>query len=162
MEQQLLDPQAPTWTTKVINKFIVVALLAIAVSLGILLNWSFANENVLVVNNSPFPTRIIQNSDGTNGVVVLDTDYCKNNEAKGTLRVSYVSSTREVFLPIAPEVLPKGCFQREFSFVIPKEIIPDTYKIKFRAVYDINPLKRGVVVEFESQEFEIQPPHTNE
>lgn len=162
MEQQLPDLVAPTKTTKVINKFIVIALVAIAISLGVLLKWAFANENILEIKNSPFPTRIIQNSDGTNGVVVLQTEYCKNGQPKGTLRTSYVSSSREVFLPIAPETLQKGCFQREFSFVIPKELIPDQYKIKFRAVYDVNPLKRGVVVEFESQEFAIQPPHTNE
>lgn len=150
------DLSHPTRATKIINKFVIAAMAVIAVGLGIILYWSFQNEQVLQVNNSPFPSRIVQNDDGTNGIVVLTVDYCKHTNVEGQLRVSFVGSEREIFMPIVTERLPKGCTVAEYPFIIPSELSPGKYQIKFRAVYDINPLKKGVVAEFESTSFEIK------
>jgi hypothetical protein len=148
----------PTKTTKVINKFVVLALVLIAIGLGVILKWSFANANVLEIKNSPFPARVIADDSGeTGGIVFLHAEYCKNSDIEGELRLSYVSKNREVFLPVQPERLAEGCASRDVPVVIPKDLPRDTYKINFRATYDINPLKQGVVVDFESQEFTVGP-----
>lgn len=144
----------PTKTTKYVNRFVVLALIIVAISLGIFLKWSFEGTDVLKVNNSPFPTKIVQ-QDGS-GIVVLTADYCKNQKLDGTLRISFVSQSREIFLPIAQEELQRGCGIREIPIIIPKDLIPDTYKIKFRAIYDVNPVRQNIIVEFESKSFEIK------
>jgi hypothetical protein len=149
--------EQPNNTTKFLNWLVGGALVVVAIGLAIILDWSFANENVLVVKNSPFPVRTIREHPEANGVVILNVDYCKNVDIKGRIRTSFVSETREVFLPLSDENIPKGCETREIPVLIPKDITPDTYKIKFRATYDINPLKRGIVSEFETQEFVVDP-----
>lgn len=150
-------PVHPTKTTRVFTWLSVIAMAIIALSLGILLNWSFANENVLKVNNAPFPVRTIRQHAEQGGVVILNVDVCKNTDVVGNVRTSFVSSTREVFLPLSKERLPKGCLKQEIPVVIPKDLPTDTYKIKFRATYDINPLKKGIVSEFESKSFVVDP-----
>lgn len=148
----------PTRATKVINKFVLLALVVIAVSLGIFLKWSFASTNVLEVKNSPFPARVVADPTGeTGGIVFLHAEYCKHAGVEGVNRISYVSKNREVFLPIAPERLEEGCEARDVPVVIPKDLPKDTYQIKFRVEYDINPVKQDVVVNFESQPFEVGP-----
>lgn len=146
------EPVHPTKTTKVANYFVVAALLVIALGLGVIFKWSFADTNVLVVNNNPFPARIVQDPSGqTGGIVFLTADYCKNIDVTGEIRMSYVSKSREVFLPLAKEQLPQGCAKREVPVVIPLNLLKDEYKIKFRVTYDVNPLKQGITTSFESQ-----------
>lgn len=144
----------PTKTTKVLNKVIVLFLVIIALGLGVILRWSFQDENVLQVKNSPFPAQIIHSQDKQ--VIILTADYCKNSNLEGTLRTSFVSETREVFQPVTKERLQKGCNKVDVPVVVPIGIPPDTYKIKFRATYDVNPLKKGVVVEFESRPVKVE------
>lgn len=151
------EPAHPPKSTKVINYIIVAALLLVALSLGLLFKWALADENVLRVNNSPFPVRTIREHPTASGVVILNVDLCKNTNAVGQTRTSFVSSSREIFLPVQEEKLPKGCLKQEIPVLLPKDIIPDTYKIKFRVTYDLNPLKKGIVDEFESKEFVVDP-----
>lgn len=130
-----------------------IALLITAAGLGLLLYWSSASEDVLMVKNSPFPVRTI--ADGSQEYVIIEADYCKNTSIDGQLRMSFVSKTKETFLPITPERLDKGCKATTFPVPIPKSLEPDTYKIRFRALYDINPLKQDIPIEFESQKFQV-------
>jgi hypothetical protein len=154
-------PDAPSNTTKTINKVIIGALVLIAIGIGVVLTWAFQSSDVLIVNNSPFPTRTIRDHPTAGGVVILDADYCKKQDITGKMRTSFVSSSREVFLPLADERLEVGCKRQEVPIIIPKELPPDTYKIKFRATYDINPLKQNIPVEFESRPVEITAESTN-
>ena len=131
-----------------------ISLLLTAVAIGTFLYWSFEGDNVLEVKNSPFPTEIIR--DGGSGIVLLSADYCKNLDVDGKLRVSFVGATREVFLPLTPERFLAGCESTSFPIVIPKDIEPGEYFIKFIATYNVNPLKKNVVVEFESQQFGLK------
>lgn len=114
--------------------------------------WSFANENALEIKNQPFPVRTIRNHTAPNGVVILSVDYCKNTKAVGRVRTSFVSSTREVLLPVSEDKQGKGCVKTEVPILVPKDITPDTYKIKFYTTYKVNPFKT-VTSEFESKEF---------
>lgn len=128
-------------------------MVVIGLSIALLLYWSFANETILEVKNSPFPSRAISNE--VDRYVVLEADYCKRVKADGRLRLSFVSSTREIFLPIVPERLPVGCQKTNYPIAIPKELPPDKYVVKFRVLYDLNPLKKNIPAEFESKEFTL-------
>lgn len=152
------EPTHPKKSTKVANYVAVVSLVLVALALALFMKWSFASEDVLKVNNSPFPVRTIRQHAETGGVVILTVDLCKNTAVEGMTRTSFVSETREIFLPVAPEKLPKGCLKnQEVPILVPKDLPADTYKIKFRATYDLNPLKKGIVSEFESKSFQIDP-----
>lgn len=129
------------------------ALAVIAAAATLFLSWSFESESILQIKNAPFPVRFLNNQDG--GVVVLTTEYCKFKPTPGTVRVSFVSKSREVFLPIAPEKSPKGCETKELPILLPKDLPEDRYKVKFHAVYDLNPLKQNIPVDFESVEFDV-------
>ncbi len=147
----------PSKSSKWLNRFILLALLIIAIGLGVIFRWSFEDTNVLVVKNSPFPVRTIRAHLQDNGVVILNADYCKNLDITGKLRMSFVSTSREVFLPLADERGPKGCNKVDIPVIIPKDLIPDTYKVKFHVIYDINPLKQNIASDFESKEFTVYP-----
>lgn len=144
----------PTKTTRVVNRFAVLSLLVITVVLGIMLSWSFEAQNPLVIKNSPFPTRSIP-PNASADVVVIDVDYCKNTDKQASVRTSYVGSTREIFMPLVKEQYDKGCYTESIPILIPSSLPPDTYKLRFVATYNINPLKQNVQVIFESQEFTI-------
>lgn len=143
--------------SKVVNWVVVGALLLIALSIGVFFKWATANENVLVVKNAPFPVRTIRDHPTGGGVVFLNVNVCKNSDIEGQTRMSFVSPSREVFLPVQPERLPKGCLDREIPIIIPKDLTPDTYVIKFVVTYNLNPLKQGITDEFESKEFVVDP-----
>lgn len=140
---------------KIISRLLVTGVLLIAAGVALITYWTLQSDNVLVVHNSPFPTRIIKDDKGS-GVVILSTDYCKNVDINGKVRVSFVSPTREVFLPISDEKQEAGCRKVDVPVVIPKDLLPDTYKIKFRATYNINPFKSAVISEFESKTFKVE------
>ena len=151
------EPAHPSPRSKFVNYVVVAALVVIAIGLGVIFKWAAANENVLEVRNEPFPVRTIREHPTAGGVVLLNVDICKNTDIKGSVRTSFVSQTREVFLPLSEESIPKGCLQREIPVLLPKDLLPDTYKVKFRVTYDLNPLKKNIVDEFESKEFVVDP-----
>lgn len=148
-------------TSKNINKIISFALIVIAIGIGIMIYWGVQSDKVITLNKDPFPTRTIREHPTAGGVVFLTTDYCKSTSAVGELRTSFVSETREVFLPLSREATKKGCHNNELVILIPKDIEPDTYKIKLRLSYDINPLKRGVTQIFYSYPVIIDPTTVN-
>lgn len=145
----------------VLTKFAFVALLLIGLAIGLMFYWGTQNGPVIDVKNAPFPTRTIREHPTAGGVVILSVDYCKTREIEGDLRISFVSPSREIFLPITRERGPKGCNKSEVPILIPKDIPADTYKIKFRILYDINPLKQNVEESFESQEVIVDESVTN-
>lgn len=130
-----------------------IALVLAGAGVLVMLSWAFESENVLEVKNAPFPVRIV--NDGSNRIIVMHVNYCKNTDIKGKVRVSYVSATEETFLPVADENGPKQCLETDVPIIVPKDLKPDKYKVKFRVTYDLNPLKKGIVDEFDSQEFDL-------
>lgn len=151
-------PELPSPTTRRINLIILGALIIIALGLGVILNWAFAGEDILELKKDPIPARVLKDeSANTAGVVFLDLDYCKKSPVEGQARTSFVSQTREIFLPIGPERSKPGCNKAELPVLIPKDLPPDTYKIRIRATYNVNPLKQGIVEEFNSEPFTIDP-----
>jgi len=125
-----------------------------AAAIGLLIYWAVAAGDVLEVKNSPVPVRTIRPHAQANGVVILKTDFCKKVNATGRVRVSFVSTSREVFLPISEDKSPPRCETTELPIIIPKDIAPDTYVVKFRVTYQVNPLK-SVIEDFDSQPFEV-------
>lgn len=158
-EHSVLDvpPVNPTKGNKIATKIAAIALVIIAISIGTILYWASASNEVLKINKQPFPTRTIREHPTAGGVVFLTVDYCKNVDVTGSLRISFVSQSREVFLPVTAERGPKGCDEVEIPILIPKDIEPDTYRVKLRVSYDVNPIKQGIVQEFYSQPVIIDP-----
>lgn len=153
----LLEPEHQTKKQRWGNRIIYTALILIALSVGVFLKWSFETENVLQINNEPFPVRTIREHPEANGVVILKVDVCKNVDVEGDLRISFVSREREQFLPISKERSPKGCNVTEVPIIIPETLSPGIYKVRFRTVYNINPIKTNIANEFVSREFEVSP-----
>lgn len=150
-------PEEQSTRSKVINWIVGGALAIIAASLLVFFSWAWESENVLQVNNEPFPVRTIRTHPEPGGVVFLNIDLCKHTDTEGTLRTSFVSQTREVFLPLQAEGMEYGCSIREIPVAIPSDIEPDTYRVKFRVQYNLNPLKQRVIDEFKSSEFVVAP-----
>lgn len=140
---------------RVVNKIIWAFLGLAFFGVGLMLFWAFQPSKVITVNNEPFPVRTIRENASANGVVILNVDYCKHVEAKGEVRISFIDSNHEVFLPISEENLKVGCNRQEFPILIPSVIDPGEYRVKFRIFYDINPLKQNIQNEFQSQPFTI-------
>lgn len=156
------DPNLPrpvSKKSKIAAKIVFFALFLIAAIIGLVAYWTVQPADPLQINNSPFPVRTIRQEPTPDGVLVLTVDYCKTMNVSGKVRMSFVSSSSEIFLPVSEEHLPLGCRKNvEVPVVIPKDLTPDTYKIKFRTTYNINPIKSEVVREFESRPFTVAGP----
>jgi len=146
-----------TKAAKAINLGILFAFITIALGMSVLLCWSLASDKVLDVRNDPFPVRVIDNHTDANDVIILSVDLCKTSDIRGTLRTSFINNNKEIFLPEIKESLAEGCFVREIPVIIPDGLQAGMYKIKFVTTYDINPIKKNVVNEFDSQEFLVNP-----
>jgi len=154
-----MDTHAPH-ESKTVNIFKWMAFGCLAVLLlcvSIFLYWLYQPTDVLEIHNAPFPTRSIRPNAEPDGVIILTVDYCKKINAKGTLRMSFVSNSREIFLPIADEKQPPGCHNTQLPILLPKDIVPDTYRIKFHVIYNVNPIRNNVPIDFESKPFEVVP-----
>lgn len=136
---------------------IVVGMVIIAVAVINFVYWSTSSGDVLEMKSKTIPVRTIREHPTADGVVILQPDYCKKVATTGRVRTSFVANTREEFLPISYERLSPGCYNKELPVLIPRELIPGKYKIKFRIEYQVNPIKR-VVEEFTTEEFEVFPP----
>lgn len=140
---------------RVVSKLLYIALAIAALGVGIFLYWANQNTKVIHVNNQPFPVRTIREHPTAKGVVILEVDYCKLYDVEGELRTSFLNSTHEIFLPLTKERSAEGCHKTEFPIIIPDTVQPGSYRVKFRVVYEINPIKKNIVNEFVSKEFEV-------
>lgn len=152
----VIPVREPNLRQRIVNKLLFLSLFVAALGIAQFLYWSFQSEAVLKVNNEPFPSRVVKDGPENKGILILNVDYCKDIAVEGNLRMSFVSQTREIFLPLTREKGEEGCQKVDFPVLLPKELQPDKYFVRFRAVYDINPLKKNVVSEFKSQEFELK------
>lgn len=148
-------PHHPTYRERIGFIVIGIAFVIILLTLARLLTWSLANEDVLEVKNAPTPVRTIRDHPTADGVVILDADFCKKTDAVGRLRLSFVSESREIFLPVTEDKSEKRCERRELPILIPSDLPPGMYKVHFRITYDLNPLKKNILEEFDSKEFEV-------
>lgn len=149
-------PQPVPQKSKTSTKVVYSALAVIAAVIVIFAYWTIQPSDPLQITNSPFPVRTVHQASSSDNILILTVDYCKKDDATGTVRTSFVSNSREVFLPLGKEQMSTGCKHNvEVPVLIPKDLPADTYKIKFRTSYDINPLKRGIVQDFESRPFTV-------
>lgn len=152
-----VDHVEPSLRTRVAYKFVYAALAVVAILIGIFLYWAFQSENVVKVNNEPFPTRTIREHPTAGGVVILTLDYCKLQEAEGRLRISFNSASETYLLPVRQERSAVGCRIVDYPVLIPETVVPGEYIIRFRVEYNLNPLKRDVIDEFESRPVIVDP-----
>lgn len=152
-----VNPPEESKFSKNINRAITLALIAIGLGIAVLFYWGIQNDKVITLNEEPFPTRTIRDHPTAGGVVFLTTNMCKSNSVVGEMRLSFVSKTTEVFLPLDKEDKKKGCYNEELAVLIPNDIVPDTYRVKMRVAYDINPLKQDVTQIFYSYPVIIDP-----
>jgi hypothetical protein len=130
------------------------ALGIIAAAVALVLYWNLVPLDVIEVRNQPIPVRPPVNSVGN--AEILTHNFCKLTNDKGTVRISFVGDTREVFLPVATENSPKRCNEKvDLPVIIPQDLTPGKYHVHFRATYNPNPL-RTVVEEWDSQEFNVE------
>lgn len=148
----MLHAQEPK--NKIANWIAFISLGIVAIAIGIFLYWSTQGSKILEVKEIPIPIRTIKDPSKDSLIVILNVNYCKYRDIDGNLRMSFISDTREVFLPLVRERGDQGCKQSELPVVIPKDLAPDTYKVKFRVVYEVNPIKT-VVNEFVTKEFTV-------
>ena len=149
-------PSHPSKFSKVVNKAVYGALFVLTFILGVMIFWAVQTNEPLVIKNSPFPARVVADPTGqTGGTVFMTAKYCKNTDAQGQVRISFLSKSREQFTPIVTESAPKGCGEREFPVIIPTNLSEDEYRIRFRVVYDLNPIRKNIPVEFESRPVNI-------
>jgi hypothetical protein len=147
--------QGATSASKKINKLIFAALVFIAVCLAVFFYWLVSNQDVLEVRNAPVPVSKVSPSPEVDGQVVFRVDFCKNVEAEGRVRPSFVSNAKEVFIPTYTDKSDKGCQLYDVPVIIPRDLTPGKYHVHYRITYKVNPIKT-VVEEFDSQEFTIQ------
>ncbi len=139
-----------------IGTYISYGIILVAAAMAILFGyWLSQPEDVLVIKNSPTPVRTIREHPMANGVVILKVDYCKMSSAKGEVRPSFVSSSTEILLPKYEDKQDANCQVAEVPVLVPPQVVPGKYHIHYRILYDINPIKNNVEVEFDSKEFEI-------
>lgn len=125
---------------------------AVLVCGGLSIYWLYANDDVLDVKNAPFPVQTIEQNGEE--ILLLKVDYCKNTNTTGDVRVSFVSTSAEIFLPMSKEKQPRACVNTDLPIVVPKNLPPDEYHIHFRATYQVNPFKT-VVSQFDSVTFKV-------
>lgn len=154
-KRELLEPEHRSPKQKWATRLTYAALVLVAITIGVFLKWSFQTNNIISVKNEPFPVRTIGKTAEANGVIILKVDFCKNVNTQGDLRMSFVSQDREVFLPLAVEKNPKGCRITEVPVIVPSGLPDGDYQVKFKVVYNLNPLKQGVTDEFTSQKFHV-------
>lgn len=140
---------------KTLNILVLAGAAIIMAAIAMFWYWSLSGDDVLQVHNAPIPVRTIREHPTADGVVILRVDYCKKVDATGRARVSFVSEDRELFLPASEDRDKKGCQNREVPILIPSDTPPGTYVIRFRIIYDVNPLKKNIVEEFQSKPFEV-------
>lgn len=133
--------------------YILLGLIAIAVA--VFSYWALRPSDVLEFKNAPAPVRSIRHYPRAGGVEILDVNYCKKINAKGRVRTSFVSKSREVFLPVAIDDQPAMCLHTEVPILIPKDLPPDVYKVHFHVEYEISPIKT-TIEELDSQEFRVE------
>lgn len=155
-----VEPPKESTATRIINKFVLLALLAVAATLVLFFTWATADESVLSIQEEPMKVRTIREHPTAGGVVFVTPNYCKNYNVVGEQRLSFVSATREVFLPLTEEDGKKGCHEEEIVVQIPKDIPVDVYIVKMRVTYNINPLKTKITQIATSQPVIIDPTTT--
>lgn len=136
--------------------FITIGLLMLGViTVGLLAFWTLAPDDVLTVKNNPVPVRTIRDHPKAGGVAILDVNYCKNIKATGTVRPSFISTDREIFLPTYQEKQDPVCREVEVPVLIPRDIPPGMYHVHFRVTYNVNPLKSAIIETLDSKPFEV-------
>lgn len=112
--------------------------------------WQYQPSKVLTVDQPLKVTSVVDSK-----FVLLSATYCKNVRSTGTIRISFVSTTLEVFSPMAAESMPTGCHKdQQLPVLIPAALPAGTYYIKFNATYKVNPIKTFNVI-FKTEQFKV-------
>lgn len=135
------------------RKYLLYLLLgSLAALAGLFTYWAYQPSDVFKTSG---PLFVVPATNMAGGLAKITVSYCKSTSVPGIARTSYVSSSNEVFQPTTIERSPKGCADNvEIPVVIPKDLVPDTYFIRFKITYRVNPIKT-VVEEVDTEKFNV-------
>jgi hypothetical protein len=140
--------------TRIINGSLFFALGLASVGIGFMVYWSLTGKDVLTVTNAPLPVKpkVVKSEER----IVLDVSFCKQVNAPGRVIRRLVSDRTELLAPTVNESVGAGCYEHlPVPIPIPPQTPPGRYHVNYRITYDTNPLHRGIVEEFNSQEFDV-------
>lgn len=143
---------------KYVSLFTIILMIITVAASTLIVAWTITSSDVLTIKNNP-PKATIHDTCAPvlkGKCVTAEIDYCKNIKATGRVRISYISQSREVFLPISTDAQDPACRKVQVPVPLPKDLPPDRYRINFRIVYKINPIKNMQVEEFKTQPFEVR------
>ncbi len=157
-QQQQTDPMPvkhPSKGQQLLNNLALITLGLAFAAIGLIIYWASTGTRALEVSNAPVPVQpaFVKSLDQ----VTVSVDFCKYTNASGRVIRKLVSAKTALLAPPAVESLPEGCYNNlEVKVPIPDQTPPGTYKLVYRVTYQTNPLHE-IVVEFESQTFEVKP-----
>lgn len=146
----MMDKETTTNTRPIKSKVAsLVLLLAIGVA-AIIAYWAIVPVDVLEIKKAT----VESTDDGR--VKILNFDYCKVSDAQGKIEWRIVSRSSEILLPEGQDRQGKTCNANlRAPILIPPHAAPDTYIIRYKVTYKVNPI-RTVVEEFETTPFTVQ------
>jgi hypothetical protein len=120
---------------------------------GLLLYWSVFPLRVSEVTNQPMPILNENKTVKIGGTLQHLTNYCKyiNGTAETTKQfVNGLVFSTPAFLTDNPE----GCHQIISQTVVPKELMPGTYRLRIIKIYHLNPI-RDYSITVETEPFTV-------
>ncbi len=142
-------------SSQLLQVFGYTGLVLTAFIVGLFLFWSYQPTDILTIKNDPVPVKPTE-VDAGEGIVYLNTDFCKNRKATGVTRVFLVGETKgqkpEISWPL--DTTPPQCLKTDVPLHIPASAQTDTYHAVFEITYQVNPLKKQVVT-FHSRSFSV-------
>lgn len=111
-----------------------------AASVGLMLIWWMVEPGD-VIEIDERPIQVAETYDASDKVITVPVELCKKLPLTAELRRSFIGETARVFLPVVIERLEPGCYETDVSVLIPAQVVPGKYTIKYETSYVINPIK---------------------
>lgn len=137
--------------------FIYILLLVVVTAVGVFVYWMYQPTEVVKFNK---PITVVPPTAPTGTAVFLNLNYCKKQSVTGLVRASFLSNSTEIFQPQSVDTQKARCYNVNLPVLVP-QIAPGKYRIKFKATYQLNPLKTEIE-EFTTEEFTIAGDGTNQ
>lgn len=151
--KQIEAEEKPNVVGKAVYIFSMFVLLIAIFTAGVLFWWTTIPITTLVIKNNPVPVEKSQVKAGD--AQILDINYCKNSSITGDVEWSLVSSTQVVLLPPYIDTVRKGCNTNlRAPVILPPIRFDNTYHFHYVVTYQVNPVKKEIVV-FDSKPFTI-------
>ncbi len=154
MNRKTFSLDVTKWVAYIISALLILITLR-------LLSWSLQPQEIFKINKDPIPvlTKQVKKYDGAY-VVRVEYDFCKMQSVDSInngVQPRLVSNKTEIDLKSYTENSDAGCRSFEAPVLLPPQAQPDTYRLEWKACYNLNPLKKNVCEEYRSEEFQVIP-----